>query len=125
MNTDAQLTPPIEAVCPGNDIVFICQQIGSVSRWTITMPGRTLQRSVGSSQVGAVVTFENDPIHFEILVIAFNSSNIITSELQVTAIRQLNGVTVECAGLSGTFTSTIQVASVGELIMLSIIIVSA
>ena len=63
----------------------------------------------------------DDPgFHFELHVVS-NSSNSITSELQVTAVSELNGVIVECGGLSGTFMSAIQVASVGELISIIII----
>ena len=46
-----------------------------------------------SSQVGSIVIFENDPFHFEIHIVS-NSSNSITSEMQVTAVRQLDGVTL-------------------------------
>ena len=65
--------------------------------------------------MGSIVTFVNDPgFHFEIHVLS-NSSNSVTSELQVTAVRELNGVPVKCSG-SGNYMSTIQVASVGELL---------
>ena len=73
-----------------------------------------LQNSTRSSQVGLIVTFAYDPgFHFEIHVISI-SSNSITTELQVTAVRQLNGVTVECAGPSGPSMYVIQVAPIGE-----------
>ena len=63
--------------------------------------------------------FADDPgFNFEIHVISSGSDGI-TTELQVTAVRELNGVTVECAGLTGiSFTSTISIASVGEFIIL-------
>ena len=78
-----------------------------------------LQATVRSSQVGSKVTIVNDPgFHFEIQIVS-NSSNAIISELQVTAVRELNGVTVECSGLSGNYMSTIEVASVGELIIVN------
>ena len=82
------------------------------------MPSVTLQNTARSSQIGSFLTFVNDPgFNFELHVVSF-SSNILTTELQVTAVRELNGVTVECTGVSGTSIcmSTIQVASVGELI---------
>ena len=105
---------PSEAVRPGNRVIFTCHQTGFLSRWTISLPSVVLQNSVRSSQVGSTVTFVNDPgFHFEIHVVS-NSSNSITSELQVTAVRQLNGVTVECSGISENSMSAIQVASIGE-----------
>ena len=78
-----------------------------------------LQTSVRTSQVESKVTIVNDPgFHFEIHIVS-NSSNSIISELQVTAVRQLNGVTVECSGASEHYMSTIEVASVGELIIVN------
>jgi hypothetical protein len=77
----------------------------------------TLQNTAQSSQIGSLLTFVNDPgFNFELHVVS-SSSNILTTELQVTAVRELNGVTVECAG-SGAFVSTIQVTSVCELIII-------
>ena len=71
-----------------------------------------LQNTARSSQNGSVLTFVGDPgFNFEIHVVSSGSN--ITSELQVTAVRELDGVTVECIGTSGTFMSTIRVASVG------------
>ena len=102
-------------MCPGNRVVFTCQQTSTPSRWTINLPSITLQNSAQSSLVGSILTFGNDPVfHFELHIVS-NSSNRLTSELQVTAVRELNGVRVECTGINGTFVSTIRVASVGEL----------
>ena len=110
---------PSEDVCPGNRVIFTCQQTSIVSRWVINLPSGMLQTSVRSSQVGSKVTIVNDPgFHFEIHVVS-NSSNSIISELQVTAVRQLNGVTVECDADHERYTSTIEVASVGELIIVN------
>ena len=68
-----------------------------------------------STQVGSVITFGVDRgFNFELHIVSF-SSGILTTELQVTAVRELDGVTVVCNGPSGIFRSTIQVASVGEL----------
>ena len=107
---------PSEAVCPGNCVIFSCRQTASLTRWNINLQSGTLQTSVRGSQVGSIVTFVNDPgFHFEIHIVS-NSSNSMTSELQVTAVRELNGVPVECSGISGNSMSTIQVASVGELL---------
>ena len=107
---------PSEPVCPGNRVIFTCQQSGAVARWRIFLPSVTLQNTAQNSQIGSVLAFVNDPgFNFEHHVLSF-SSNIITTELQVTAVRELNGVRVECAG-STFFTSTIRVASVGELII--------
>ena len=78
------------------------------------MPSVTLQNTAQSSQIESILSFVNDPgFNFELHVVSFNSS-IITTELQVTAVRELNGVTVEC----GTIMSIIQVSSVGELIII-------
>ena len=115
---DAQLTSPSEAVYPGNRVIFTCQQTGFLSRWTINLPSVMLQNSALTSQRGSIVTFSNDPFDFEIHVVS-NSSNSIISELQVTAVRQLNGVTVECDGASKHYMSTIEVAPVGELIIVN------
>ena len=105
---------PTEAVCPGNRIIFACQQAGSVSRWKIYLPSIALLSTIRSSQNGSILTLVDNPgFNFEIHVVS-NSSNSITSELQVIAVRDLNDVTVECGGTSGTFMSTIRVASVGE-----------
>ena len=107
---------PSDPVCPGNRVIFTCQQAGAFARWRIFLPSGTLQNTAQSSLIGSVLTFVNDPgFNFELHVVSINSS-ILTTELQVTAVRELNGVTVECAG-STFFTSTIRVASVGELII--------
>ena len=113
---DAQLTSPSEAVCPGNRVIFTCQLTGFFSRWTINLPSviLMLHNSAQISQQGSIVTFSNDPFDFEIHVVS-NRSNSITSELQVTAVRQLNGVTVECGGVNETFMSANRIVSVGEL----------
>ena len=108
-------------MCPGNRVIFNCQQTSVVSRWIINLnlPSGMLQATVRSSQVGSKVTIVNDPgFHFEIHIVS-NSSNSIISELQVTAVRELNGVTVECDGASERYMSTIEVASVGELIIVN------
>ena len=111
---DAELMFPSDPVCPGNRVIFTCQQAGALTRWRIFLLSGTLQNTAQSSLIGSVLTFVNDPgFNFELHVVSFNS-NIITTELQVTAVRQLNGVTVEC----GTIMSTIQVSSVGELIII-------
>ena len=77
-----------------------------------------LQTSARSSQLGSTVTFERDPgFHFEIRVVSYSvSSNIITTELHVTAKRELDGTTVECTGSTRTIMYTIQVAAIGEFI---------
>ena len=68
--------------------------------------------------MGSVITFGADRgFDFELHIVSF-SSGILTTELQVTAVRELNGVTVECIGSSGRFISTIQAASVGEFMII-------
>ena len=107
---------PSEAVCPGNCVIFSCRQTAFLTRWNINLQSGPLQNSVQRSQVGSKVTFVNDPgFHFEVHVVS-NSSNSMTSELQVTAVRELNSIPVECSGISGNYMSTIQIASVGELL---------
>jgi hypothetical protein len=117
MTVDAQLMSPSEPVCPGNRVIFTCQQSGAIARWTITLPSVTLENTAQSSQTGSLTfTTPADPgFNFEIHIVSFNS-NSLTTELQVPAVRELDGVTVACAGSSGSFLSSIQVASVGELI---------
>ena len=62
-----------------------------------------------SSLAGTVTSFIDDPgFGFEIHVLNSSSSSTVISELRVTAVRQLNGVTVECLANSRRFTSTIQ-----------------
>ena len=121
-SSDAQLTSPDEAVCVGEQVVFVCQQSGSTSRWTVDLPGEIsneLSISASSSQAGTVLIFVNDPgFGFEIHILSSSSASSVISELRVTAVRQLNGATVECAGASGSFMSTIQIASVGESALL-------
>ena len=113
MNSGAQLTSPSEPVCPGNRIIFTCQQPGAFAQWRIDLQP-TLRQTVQSTQVGSVITFGVDRgFNFELHIVS-NSSGILTTELQVTAVRELDGVRVDCTG-SITFESTIQVVSVGEL----------
>ena len=101
--------------------MFVCQQPGSFQRWTVSnLPGgisNDLVNSVASSQAGRVSTFTNDPYGFEIHVLP-SSSNVI-SELRVTAVKELNGATVECRGDSGSFMSTIQIMS-GDLRIITV-----
>ena len=101
----------------GKQVMFACQQSGSILRWTVgNLPGYySISISASSSQAGSVLAFTNDPGYgFEIYVLNSSSGSSVISELHVTAVRQLNGVTVECLGVSGSYTSTIQIASVGE-----------
>ena len=120
MTVDAQLMSPTDPVCPGSRIIITCHQSGDAAKWTITIPAPavTLENTTLSSQIGLLVTFINDPgFNFEIRVASNSSLSSITTELQVTAVRELNGVTVECIG-PVNYMSTIQVVSVGELIIL-------
>ena len=116
-------------MCVGEQVVFVCQQNGSALTWTVDLPGgisNELSNSASSSQAGTVLTFADDPgFGFEILVLSSSSASSVISELRVTAVRQLNGVTLECLGVSGSYMSTIQIASVGELIYISITMIQS
>ena len=99
----------------GEQVEFVCQQAGSTSRWTVNLPGGSITELVSSSQAGRVLNFTDDPgFEFEIHILSSSSASNVISELRVTAVRQLNGVTVECVGGSGSFVSTIQI-TLGEL----------
>ena len=92
--------------------MFTCQHVGSTSRWTVDLPGgirNELVRSASFSQAGSVLDFSSDPFGFEVHVLSSSSTSSVISELRVTAVRELNGATVDCAGGSGLFTSTILV----------------
>ena len=96
----------------GQQVVFRCQQISATSRWTINLSNITISNSATFSQAGTMSNFIDDPGYgFEIHILSSSSSSSVISELRVTAVRQLNGVTVECLGVSGNFISTIQIAS--------------
>ena len=114
--SDAQLTSPGEAVCVGEQVVFVCQQSGSTLRWTVgNLPGgvsNELTITSSSSQAGMVLTLVDDPgFGFEIHVLSSSSSSNVITELHVTAVRQLNGVTVGCRGPIESYMSTIQIIS--------------
>ena len=100
--------------------MFTCQQAGTTSRWTVNLPmDILLQLSASSSQTGTVSNFINDPgFGFDIHILSSSSSSSVISELRVTAVRQLNGVTVECLGSSGRFMSTIHIASASEFCLI-------
>ena len=117
MTIDAQLMSPIDPVCPGNRIIFTCQLPGAIIRWRVFLLQQvTLENIAQTSQYGlAPVKFVDDPgFNFEIHIVS-NSSTNATTELQVTAVRELNGVTVECSGPgTSSIRSSIQVASIGK-----------
>ena len=96
----------------GKQVVFSCQQGAGITMWNINWPaGMTLSGTVLSENVGGVVNLGSG---FEIHVLSVNSSNgILTSELRVKASRELNNTAVQCRGTM-TYTSTIQIVSVGE-----------
>ena len=80
-------------------------------RWTVNLPNITLTISAFSSQAETVSNSDTDSgFGFEIHILDTNLTNTVISELHVTAVRQLNGVSVECLGISGRFNSTIQIA---------------
>ena len=86
--------------------MFTCQQASPFVKWKVHLPDITLINSVYSSQAGRVSTFLNDPgFGFQLHVLP---SSVIIYELNVTAVKQLDGVTVECIA-SEMFMSTIQI----------------
>ena len=109
------IVSPTDSVCPENRVNFTCQQSGS-TEWDIHLQPQTLMQTAQVTQaVGSVIRFGVDRgFNFELHIVSSSSGNF-TTQLQVTAVRELDNVTVGCRGQSGTFLSTIQVASVGEL----------
>ena len=77
--------------------------------------GMMLFGSVSVQQSSRITTFRNDEFGFTIhLLSTSNDSDIIRTELHVTAVRQLHDTRVLCQGANGTFNYTIRVASVGK-----------
>ena len=112
--SDSQLTSPDEAVCVGEQVVFDCQQTVFVT-WTVDLPGisndltNTLTAST-SPAAGTVLSFTDDPgYNFELNILPSSSATSVRTEVRVTARRELDGVTVECNGDSGSFMSTINI----------------
>ena len=99
---------PSDPVCPGNRVIFTCQQSGTLIQWRINTD-QMLRQTLRSTQVGSVITLGD---HFRFHVVS-NSSGILTTELQVTAVKELNNVTVDCTGSR----AIIQVVSVGEILI--------
>ena len=94
----------------GRQVVFSCEQTG-FSTWTVHLPsGHQLSRAVTQD---TEVMFQDDP-GFGFTVFLIPSSSGIHSELRVTAVRELNGVTVECTGGRGLMSYTIQISSEGQ-----------
>ena len=116
-------------MCPGNHIIFSCQQ-SALTNWIVRLPRQTLQQNgIQNNPNGSVLTFEGEtnPFNFEVHLVSSTSNGshvIVITELQVIAVRELDGVTVECVGGSGSLMSDIEVASVGELIILHSLIPS-
>ena len=117
MLSDAQLTSPVEAVCGGKQVLFVCQR-DYFTRWSVFFPGdleAIYELRVLPSQAGTVLTFQDDTsFGFEIHVLSSSSNTTVLSQLRVTAVRQLNGTIVECEGSNGNQRRTIQIASVGK-----------
>ena len=92
--------------------MFTCEQSGFATRWNIKLPNITINNIVLYSSDGIMTNFTDDPgFGFEIHVLRSSSSSSVNSELRVTTVMELNGVTVECTGCSGTFMSPIQIAA--------------
>ena len=98
-------------MCPENRVIFTCQQSGS-TEWDIHLQPTSLMQTAQVTQaVGSVIRFGVDRgFNFELHIVSSISGNF-TTQLQVTAVRELDNVTVGCRGQSGTFLSTIQVAA--------------
>ena len=107
----------MDEVCVGEKAVFVCQQTASPSIWIVNLNDeRWLRIPVAASQHGMVLSLSNesDPgFGFEIRVLNA-SQNIFFTELRVTAVRELDGVTVECQLGNSVYMSTIRVASFSE-----------
>ena len=111
--SDAQLTAPVETVCSGQPVLFLCQQLSASATWIVNIPGLML-RVLAPRAVGELEMFPGDPGYaFEVTTTALGNGSIV-SELRVTAVRELDGVTVNCEGFSGMYMSEIQVAAIGE-----------
>ena len=92
--------------------MFTCNQSGFATRWKINLPNIAINNIVLYSSAGIMTNFTDDPdFGFEIHVLHSSSSSSVNSELRVTTVMELNGVTVECTGCSGRFTSTILIAA--------------
>ena len=111
----------MDEICVGEKAVFVCQQSSSPTKWIVNLNDeRRLETSAASIQAGIVLPLLNDPgFGFEIRVLnaSKNGSGVFT-ELRVTAVRELDGVTVNCQfGGSENYMSTIRVVSFGEYIV--------
>ena len=91
--------------------MFSCEQTG-FSSWTVSLPsGEQISRTI--TQQDTEVMFEDDP-GFGFMVFLIPSSSVIHSELHVTAVRELNGIMVDCTGGRGLMLYTIQISSEGQ-----------
>ena len=98
-------------MCVGKLVVFSCRQGASATVWNINWPaGMTISGTALSEDVGNVINLGSG---FEIHILSVSSNGVLASELRVTAARELDNVRVECRGTM-MYTSTIQIASVGE-----------
>ena len=94
--------------------MFSCQQTSGIASWTVEYQpdGMMLFGTVRSRNVGSVLHLGSG---FEVHTLSVSSNGILLSELHVTATRELDNVAVVCHGAAGMFTSTIQIATFGEL----------
>ena len=99
--------------------MFVCQQPGSPSTWIVNLNDeRRLKTSAAATQAGMVLPLSNDPgFGFENHVLNVSQNSFFT-ELRVTAVRELDGVTVECQLGNSVYMSTIRVASFSEYMTL-------
>ena len=82
--------------------------------WNVNWPaGMTLSGTVLSDDVGNAIYLASG---FEIHILYVSSNVVLLSELRVKASRELNNTVVQCPGTM-TYTSTIQIASVGEMLV--------
>ena len=78
----------------------MCEDTVTV-RWTVMIPGMTLQRSVPSSLAGnQMITFPDDPGYGFVMTLSTTALGNFNSTLEVVAVEALNGATVECAGIT-------------------------
>ena len=102
----AILTSNIESACPGNVVIFNCDQ-GAASQleWELISPDQAQRQSTTFPSSVSVPTTRNLMFSGGIMglfIATLTSQNPLQSTLTVTATRELNGTEVQCAEFPGT-----------------------